>query len=136
MEANDELTSMINDAVNLKSKIDALKLELGVMQRSIAERVAFKDGKKSTTINAGRWQCKVVRTDRYKWDQDKLNVARAVMGDGEFLSLFGYEWKPLNKAGIDGFLQHAPQERKVLISDALTITCSTGVTFIEREVTA
>lgn len=133
MEASEELTRMINDAVRLKVQIDELKAELATMQRSIAERVSFKDGKKSATVNAGRWQCKVTRTDHYKWDQDKLNVARAVMGDGEFLSLFGYEWKPLSKSGIDGFIAHAPQERKALICEALTIAGSTSVTFAARE---
>ena len=128
-----ELNTLINDAAQLKAKIDDLRAELKEMQDRIAEQATFPPGRQTATIDAGGVTCKISRRETLVWDQDRLNTARAVMGDGEFLSLFGYEWKPLGKKQIDGFLAYAPPEKKRAVMDALTIKSAISVTFSEKE---
>lgn len=129
----EKLCQLVRDAAELKASIDADRERLKAMQNEIAENMTVPPGKMSASIEVGSVLCKVTRKEEYKWDQDKLNVARAVMGDQEFLGIFSFDWKPIGKKQIDGFLNHASAERKQPVIDALTIKTTHSVSFSEAK---
>ena len=78
-------------------------------------------------------QARVVARSYEKWDQDKLNAARAVMGDGEFLRLFRYVWEPVSRRSLSGFLDSAPDGQTALVRAALSTRTVPVVIFEEGD---
>ncbi len=124
------LPELIKEAYALKQEADRIKARLAEVNQTISASVTFPPDKNTVTGVAANLICKVSKKENLKWDQAKLNQARATLGDELFLSLFSYEWKHQSKPVLDNFLQHNGQAKPVL--DALTITESFSVTVEEK----
>lgn len=120
----------ITEAVSIKRQIDELKSRYTDLQTEIIARVQVPDGKRTGYVDSGNVRARVQIMEKYKWDQDKLNAARAAMGDATFLKAFTFEWKPVDKKTIDIFLaKYATPEQQALITDAMTVERRTALSF-------
>ena len=127
-----ELEQAITEAVAVKHQIEELKSRLTDLQAEIIDKVQIPEGKRTGYAESDNVRARVQLMEKYKWDQDKLNAARATMGDNAFLKAFTYEWKPVDKKTIDIFLQrYATPEQKALISDAMTVETRSVLSFAE-----
>lgn len=103
----------------LKAQANDIKEQITLLEQEIGKTAVFPDGKKTSNYEQDGFSVKVERKETLKWDQDKLNKARAELGDGIFLRLFKFEWKHKQKAVLDEFLAHDAKAQT--IQDALTI---------------
>lgn len=127
-----ELSSLIQEAYALKTKIDADKAQLKDINDRILDhtRQMIPPTKTTCTIPADSGlSAKITKKDSYKWDQNVLETARTTMGDERFMTIFKYAWEPHDKRTIDQFLAHAPVGERELINQALTITTTYSVTY-------
>ena len=127
-----ELEQAITEAVAVKRQMEELKSRYADLQAEIIAKVQIPDGKRTGYAESGNVRARVQVTEKYRWDQEKLNAARAAMGDNAFLKAFTYEWKPLDKKAIDIFLQrYATPEQKTLIMNAMTVESRSTLSFAE-----
>lgn len=119
---------LARESYELHSQIDELRKRLLAVNAELATYAEFPEGKNTSHFQTGQgYSVKVVRSERWKWDQKKLNTARSILGDKVFLPLFKFSWEPKRKTDVEGFIHHAPAEQSKMITDALTITPSTQV---------
>ncbi len=127
-----ELEQAITEAVAVKRQMEELKSRYADLQAEIIAKVQIPDGKRTGYAESGNVRARVQVTEKYKWDQEKLNAARAAMGDNAFLKAFTFEWKPVDKKAIDIFLQrYATPEQKTLITNAMTVESRSSLSFAE-----
>jgi len=127
-----ELEQAITEAVAVKRQMEELKSRYADLQAEIIARVQIPEGKRTGYAESGNVRARVQVTEKYKWDQEKLNAARAAMGDNAFLKAFTFEWKPVDKKAIDIFLQrYATPEQKTLIMNAMTVESRSSLSFAE-----
>lgn len=122
------LEQAISEAFAIKHQIDELKSRYTDLQNEIIAQVQIPDGKHTGYADSGDIRARVQVSEKYKWNQDKLNAARAKIGDHDFLLAFTFEWKPVDKKSIDLFLnKYATPEQRALISDAMTVEKRTSL---------
>lgn len=122
------LEQAISEAFAIKHQMEALKGRYTDLQNEIISQVQIPEGKRTGYADSGDIRAKVQVSEKYKWDQIKLNAARAKMGDDVFLKAFTFEWKPVDKKSIDLFLnRYATPEQRALISDAMTVEKRTSL---------
>jgi hypothetical protein len=127
-----ELEQAITEAVAVKHQMEELKSRYADLQAEIIAKVQIPEGKRTGYAESGNVRARVQVTEKYKWDQEKLNAARAAMGDNAFLKAFTFEWKPVDKKAIDIFLQrYATPEQKTLITNAMTVESRSSLSFAE-----
>lgn len=127
-----ELEQAITEAVAVKHQMEELKSRYADLQAEIIAKVQIPEGKRTGYAESGNVRARVQVTEKYKWDQEKLNAARAAMGDNAFLKAFTFEWKPVDKKAIDIFLQrYATPEQKTLIMNAMTVESRSSLSFAE-----
>ena len=127
-----ELEQAITEAVAVKRQMEELKSRYADLQAEIIARVQIPEGKRTGYAESGNVRARVQVTEKYKWDQEKLNAARATMGDNAFLKAFTFEWKPVDKKAIDIFLsRYATPEQKALITNAMTVETRSTLSFSE-----
>lgn len=127
-----ELEQAITEAIAVKRQMEELKSRYADLQAEIIAKVQIPEGKRTGYAESGNVRARVQVTEKYKWDQEKLNAARATMGDNAFLKAFTYEWKPVDKKAIDIFLQrYATPEQKTLIMNAMTVETRSSLSFAE-----
>lgn len=127
-----DLKQAINEAFSIKRQIDELKSRYTDLQNEIIAQVQIPEGKHTGYADAGDVRAKVQVSEKYKWDQTKLNAVRAKVGDAAFLLAFTFEWKPVDKKSIDIFLKkYATPEQKALITDAMTVEKRTSLSLTE-----
>ena len=122
---------LIRTGMRLRAQIAALKVELEAVNLALARRARFAPGKATAYVEGEGCRARVVARSYEKWDQTKLNAARAAMGDGAFLHLFKYVWEPVSKRSLSGFLDNAPREQTALVRAALSTRTIPVVTFEE-----
>lgn len=118
---------LARESFELHSKIAELRERLLAINAELAKFAEFPEGKNTAHFSADGYNVKVTHSERWKWDQKKLNAARNILGDKVFLPLFKFSWEPKRKTEVNGFIKHAPAEQSRLITDALTITPGTQV---------
>ena len=129
-----DLEVAITEAVAVKRQMEELKSRYADLQAEIIAKVQIPDGKRTGYAESGNIRARVQVTEKYKWDQEKLNAARATMGDNAFLKAFTFEWKPVDKKAIDIFLsRYATPEQKTLITNAMTVETRSSLSFAEVE---
>ena len=128
----EDLASLAREHLSTKLEIDRLKKRLAELADAIASQAVFPQGKSTANANAGGVHVKVQRKEVQSWNQDRLNEARARLGDETFLRLFRFEWKA-DKRQVDGFLLNAPAESRRFIEDALTTKTSYQVSTSPEE---
>ena len=127
-----ELEQAITEAVAVKRQMEELKSRYADLQAEIIAKVQIPEGKRTGYAESGNVRARVQVTEKYKWDQEKLNAARATMGDNAFLKAFTFEWKPVDKKAIDIFLsRYATPEQKALITNAMTVETRSTLSFSE-----
>ena len=127
MDAN----GLIRHGMQLRAQIAALKGELEEVNLALASQAQFEPGKATAYVEGDGCRARVVARSYEKWDQGKLNAARAAMGDRAFMSLFKYVWEPVSRRSLSGFLDNAPGEQVALVRAALTTRTVPVVTFEE-----
>lgn len=105
----------------LKAQANDIKEQITVLEQEIGKTAVFAQGKKISNYEQDGFAVKVERKETLKWDQEKLNKARAEIGDSIFLRLFKFEWKHKNKSVLEDFLSDGDQNN-ARIREALTIT--------------
>lgn len=128
----DNLEDLARAAYKLHAEIDARRKELKDIEARIVEQAVFPEGRKTASTTLGNLSVKVQKAERYKWDTQKLSLARDTLGDAKFLKLFSYEWKA-KKTALDGFLENAPEDQKKVIEDAMTVSTSYSVCVEEKK---
>ena len=127
-----ELEQAITEAVAVKRQMEELKSRYADLQAEIIAMVRIPEGKRTGYAESGNVRARVQVTEKYKWDQEKLNAARAAMGDNAFLKAFTFEWKPVDKKAVDIFLsRYATPEQKTLILNAMTVESRSTLSFAE-----
>lgn len=122
------LEQAISEAFAIKHQINELKSRYTDLQNEIISQVQIPEGKRTGYADSGDIRAKVQVSEKYKWDQKKLNAVRAKIGDHDFLLAFTFEWKPVDKKSIDIFLsKYATPEQRALISDAMTVEKRTSL---------
>ena len=124
-------SGLIKNGIRLRAQIAALKAELEAVTLALARQARFAPGKATAYVEGDGCRARVVARSYEMWDQDKLNAARAAMGDNAFLSLFKYVWEPVSKRTLSGFLDNAPLEQSALVRAALRTRTVPVVTFEE-----
>lgn len=112
---------LARESYELRQQIEVMRKRLMAVNQELYKIAAFPDGKNTAHIDAGAFKVKVQKSSRWTWDQEKLRSARRVLGDDVFLPLFKYEWTPVRKADVEGFIKNAPREKADLIIHALTV---------------
>ena len=122
------LEQAISEAFAIKHQINELKSRYTDLQNELISQVQIPEGKRTGYADSGDIRAKVQVSEKYKWDQKKLNAVRAKIGDHDFLLAFTFEWKPVDKKSIDIFLsKYATPEQRALISDAMTVEKRTSL---------
>lgn len=104
----------------LKAQASDIKEQITLLEQEIGKTAVFPNGKKTFNYEQDGFSVKVERKETLKWDQEKLNQARAKLGDKTFLRLFKFEWKHKQKAVLDEFMSNNANAQP--LKDALTIT--------------
>lgn len=125
-----DIDVLVTQAATLKARIDKEKEQLRVLSERLAELAVFPDGKSTAHIVGGGYNVAIQRKSAVKWDQDKLNQARAVLKDETFFALFAWEYKPKSAEAVRGFLEHADPQAAALVRAARTVSeCAPYVTY-------
>ena len=127
-----DASGLIRNGIRLREQIAALKAELEEVNQALARQARFAPGRATAYVEGQGCRARVVARSYEKWDQDKLNAARAVLGDGAFLALFRYVWEPVSRRSLTGFLDSAPDGQAALVRAALT-TRTVPVVIFEKE---
>ena len=117
---NDQLVQLIREGAEIKERLDADTERLREINLQLAELASFPAGKNTAHVRIADLVVEIQRKTTEKWDQGKLNAARAKLGDTIFFALFKWEFKPLSKKKIDGFTEFTKPEERDLVLDALT----------------
>lgn len=128
-----QLFSLKQQEEILKAQANEIKEQINSLEQEIGKTAVFPQGKKTSNYEQDGFSVKVERKETLKWDQDKLNKARAELGDDTFLRLFKFEWKHKQKAVLDEFLANDANAKH--LKDALTISDKFSVS-IERQAKA
>lgn len=128
-----QLFSLKQQEEILKAQANEIKEQINSLEQEIGKTAVFPQGKKTSNYEQDGFSVKVEHKETLKWDQDKLNKARAELGDDTFLRLFKFEWKHKQKAVLDEFLANDANAKP--LKDALTIFDKFSVS-IERQAKA
>ena len=124
--------TLVDRAAVLKEQITALTDELRQINETLAGTADFKPGSKTGHISGRHYLAKIQLKEYTKWDQSRLNEARAVMGDAEFFRVFKWTFEPVSAKTLAGALEFG--QFTELIEAARTVTEGTPyVTFEKME---
>lgn len=116
-----ESVSLVREGSAIKAQIDVSQARLKEINARLAEIAEYKPGAKTGMVIGSGVQAKVQLKEYEKWDQEKLEQARALLGDELFFRLFRWEFSPRSKRELDGFLGFAPENHRRAVLDALTV---------------
>ena len=108
---------LIRRGLELRCSIDSLKKQLEDVNRQIIEAADFPEGKSTAWVQGKGCRARVVNRVYEKWDQRKLDEARAALGEEAFRELFRAVWEPVSRRDVQDFLARAPEnERDALLA--------------------
>jgi hypothetical protein len=113
---------LAQEAVALKERIGSAQDRLREIDEQLAAMAIFPKGKQTGTVEGDVFKIKVTLKEYSKWDQEALRQARGVLGDDAFFKVFTWEFKPISKKELDGYLKFAGDEYKNAVLNALTVT--------------
>jgi hypothetical protein len=129
-----EIDALVREGAETKAEMDNLQAKLRLINKQLADLAPFEGDKKTATIEAGGYTVKVQVKENVRWDQEKLNRARTTLGDDMFFKVFRWEYKPVSKKDLDGYLEYAGDEYKQPILDAMsTKPGAPSVTYTPKE---
>lgn len=122
--------ALVDRAALLKDKITTLTDELRQINETLAGTADFKPGSKTGHISGRHFAAKISLRENVKWDQPRLNEARAVMGDAEFFRVFKWTFEPVSAKTLAGALEFG--QHAELIEAARTVTEGTPYVTFEK----
>lgn len=118
-----EAVELIREGAYLKEQIDALNTRRQEVETRLAELAEFPAGKMtSQPLEGAGYKVKVTKKEYPKWDDEKLEQARATVGDGRFFAVFKWKFTPRSKKDLDAFLAHGDPQVTAPVRAALTVT--------------
>lgn len=96
MNANVE--SLVAEYATNKAEADRLTARNAEIADALLESATFKPGSDSGHLTAAGFKVTVTRRINEKWDQSKLEAARAAMTDTLFFSIFKSKYEPDRRA--------------------------------------
>ena len=120
---------LIRRGLELRCSIDSLKKQLEEVNRQIIDAAEFPEGKNTAWVLGKGCRARVVNRVYEKWDQDKLDHARQVLGGEDFNRLFRAVWEPVSRRDVQGFLGRAGDEQREALLDALDAKTSPMVSY-------
>ena len=123
---NDKL---IRRGLELRCSIDALKKQLEDVNRQIVEAADFPEGKNTAWVLGKGCRARVVNRVYEKWDQNKLDAARRILGEEAFDALFRPVWEPVSRRDVQNFLARAADSEREALLDALDAKSSPLVSY-------
>ena len=125
------LDNLLSRALQLNEEIALRKQELAAIDEELSDRAVFEDGKATAYVEGAAVKAKVVRRTNDRWDQEKLNYLRQVVGDPVFMKGFKFSWDGRGKKAIAAMSADMTEEQKEMLSSAVTTTTRTKVTYEE-----
>lgn len=110
---------------NLKSQLAQLEEKIKTEQSLYAEKIVFKDNKKTGYLEQDGFKLKMEKKETITWDQEKLRALRIQLTDEVFRPYFKFEWKHADKKALDIFIK-TPQGAPLM--DAMTIKTTNSFT--------
>ncbi len=120
---------LIRRGLELRCSIDSLKKQLEDVNRQIIEAAEFPEGRSTAWVQGRGCRARVVNRVHEKWDQDKLDSARRVLGDEEFERLFRAVWEPVSRRDVQSWLGRASDTQRDALLDALDSRTSPVVSY-------
>lgn len=126
MNANVE--SLVAEYATNKAEADRLTARNAEIADALLESATFKPGSDSGHITAAGFKVTVTRRINEKWDQSKLEAARAAMTDTLFFSIFKSKYEPDRRA-LKIFMagQHDGTFRRMLLEACTASAGKPGV---------
>lgn len=107
-----ELRLLAERFAAIKETQKTLEQEINEIIPRLEAGAQFKDGSKTGHLSVPGFKVKVEQKENISWDQEKLQIARAKLGDEAFHALFKAEYKPVSSA----VLKAAPEELKKMLA--------------------
>ena len=117
-----QISEKIHQAMVLKAEIDNKKKCLAEIQKELAASAQYKEGSATGHIYTEHYHVKIALKKNIKWDQKKLESARATIGDEKFFKIFGWKFEPKSKSALDGFLDNADEQYTSPVLAAMTVS--------------
>lgn len=125
------LDELMSRAVVLKQEIDLRKTELEIINDELARRAKFEDGKATAYITGQAYKAKIVKRTNDRWDQEKLNYLRQVVGDPIFMKGFKFSWDARGKKAVAAMSADLTAEQQQMLSSAVKSNTKSYVTYEE-----
>lgn len=121
------MEALMKEGAQLKAQIDQMAERLREINKTLAEKAEFKDGKKTAHLFAPGIKATVQLRENIKWDQDRL--AEVKKHFAWFDTVFKSEYKPKSSKELTVAMAKSAEFEKA-VAWARTITpAAPGVTY-------
>ena len=120
---------LIRRGLELRCSIDTLRKQLDDVNRQIVEAAEFPEGRNTAWVQGRDCRARVMNRVYEKWDQRKLDEARATLGEEAFRELFRAVWEPVSRREVQDFLASAEGSRRDALLAALDAKTSPQVSY-------
>ena len=115
------LDALVQEYADNKARADELTRRNAEIADVLERRAVFKPGSHTGHLTAGGYKVTVTCRSNIKWDRDRLEAARQVLGDAEFFKIFGWKYEPRSSKDLNALLEYGAQELKNPVLKAMTI---------------
>ena len=102
-----EQRKLVDRAALLHGEITEKSAQLKEIKAKLAHLAKYREGSATGHIYGSRFSATVTLKKNIKWDQGKLEGLREDIGDGDFMKVFTWEYKPISQKEVDAAVKHA-----------------------------